>query len=278
MNFEKDLFEKEGLKIDKERVLTYSQLSCPLECRYCFVDDMNYNQKSGVAYLSENQFELLENLPDEIKTIMLGCDTEFFQSENDSLKTLERLSDLGRDISIITKFALRPSFLAKLKEVSAKLKQRGNLFVFSETIPCLESHKKWEPKAPIPERRIKTLKDASGQGLDTMVAIRPLLPDISEDEIRRIIELTKDSCFGYYSGPLYLKNLDSGLIDANDKSLKIEKVQPHWMPAENEFYRIEKVGQMEYLREVLNKYSVPLFEGAGEGIKYLRQKYAEHRN
>ena len=45
MDFEKNIYEQHGLKIDRDRVLTYSQLSCPLECRYCFVNDLNFNQK-----------------------------------------------------------------------------------------------------------------------------------------------------------------------------------------------------------------------------------------
>lgn len=88
MDFDKNIFEKAGLKIDEDRVLTYSQLSCPLECKYCFVEDLNPDQKRNVAYLSEKQLELLKELPEEVKTIMLGCDTEFFQSKEDSLKIL----------------------------------------------------------------------------------------------------------------------------------------------------------------------------------------------
>lgn len=43
MSFESGQFEEKGLKLDKDRVLTYSQLSCPFGCRYCFVDDLNFN-------------------------------------------------------------------------------------------------------------------------------------------------------------------------------------------------------------------------------------------
>ncbi len=45
MEIEKNIYEQKGLKIDHDRVLTYSQLSCPLECSYCFVEDLNFNQK-----------------------------------------------------------------------------------------------------------------------------------------------------------------------------------------------------------------------------------------
>lgn len=42
-------YDEAGLKIDKNRVLTYSQLSCPLECTYCFVNDMTTNQNKNVS-------------------------------------------------------------------------------------------------------------------------------------------------------------------------------------------------------------------------------------
>src|SRR3989338_2760328 len=99
-------YDEAGLKIDHERVLTYSQLSCPLECAYCFVNDMTTNQQKEVAYLTENQIDLLENLPEEIRLIMLGCDTEFFQNKPQSLDILRRISKFGRDISMITKIPI----------------------------------------------------------------------------------------------------------------------------------------------------------------------------
>ncbi len=56
---QKEVFEKIGLVLDKERVLTYSKLSCPLDCRYCFVEEMAHEQQRGVSYLSDEQFEML---------------------------------------------------------------------------------------------------------------------------------------------------------------------------------------------------------------------------
>lgn len=84
MNIEREDFGKEGLIIDKERVLTYSELSCPFDCRYCFVGDMDTNQQRNVPYLTEQQFGLIEQLPEEVSLIMLGCDTEFF-NQNQTL-------------------------------------------------------------------------------------------------------------------------------------------------------------------------------------------------
>lgn len=269
--FENNKYEKAGLKFDKDRVLTYSHLSCPLECKYCFVDDINFNQEKDVAYLDDGQFELLEKLPEEIKLIMLGCDTEFFQSKNNSLETLERLSKIGKDISVITKLNLSADFIKIIGETNKKLKEKGNFLSLSISIPCMESYTKWEPKTPDPKKRIETLKLAYREGLKTMIALRPLLPDVSIEELEEIIVLTKDYSSGYYSGPLYLKKLDGELINKNDEDLVIEKeIQPHWMPDGNVFYKIIKKGQIENLSELLAKHNKPLFEGAAEGMRYLK--------
>ncbi|MDO8486482.1 MAG: radical SAM protein [Candidatus Staskawiczbacteria bacterium] len=261
-------FEKEGLKLDQNRVLTYSQLSCPLNCTYCFVKDINFNQKKKVPYLSERQYQLITELPEEISLIMLGCDTEFFQSKKNSLDILRKLIALHKDISVITKLELSNAFIKNLKEIDRELTKNGNLFSFSVSIPCMESAKEWEPKAPHPLKRIETLKLVHQAGIKTLVAIRPLLPNISVEELSRIIEPTKDYCCGYYSGPLYLKNPDHLLIDKS--VLKIERLQPHWMPSGNIFYKVERDGQLNLLKSLLDKHGKCLFEGAAEGIYYLK--------
>lgn len=275
MSFERNVFERHGFKIDKDRVLTYSQLSCPLDCKYCFVDDMNSNQEKGVAYLTEEQLKIIGDLPEEIKLIMLGCDTEFFQHKEESLKILERIAQYKKDISVITKLPLSKDFVSKLKNIDLKLKENGNMMTFSVSLTSLDSAKFWEPHVPSPDKRIETLKNVYNSDIKTMVAIRPLLPAVPIEEIEELINKTKDYSVGYYSGPLYLKNLDEGLI-GDKSSLHIEELQPHWMPEGNTFYKIEKPGQMDQLISILDSYNKPLFEGAAEGMNYIKS-YEEHR-
>jgi DNA repair photolyase len=270
MNLEKDVYEQNGLKIDRNRVLTYSQLNCPLECRYCFVDDLNFNQKRKVAYLTQKQLGLLEKLPEEITLIMLGCDTEFFQSKQAALVILQKLLSLKKDVSVITKFGLSQNFLEKVEQIAGEFARNGNILAFSVSLPCMDSAKIWESGAPRPEKRIKTLQLAHLLGLKSLVAMRPLLPSVCNAELEEIICATKDFCIGYYSGPLYLKSLD--LLTAEERvSFKIETIQPHWMPEGNAFYRVDRLGQAEELMRLLNKYGKPLFEGAAEGIEYLKR-------
>lgn len=271
MKFNPQTFENNGLKIDQDRILTYSQLSCPLDCRYCFVDDLNFNQKRNVSYLSNNQLELLNTLPKEINLIMLGCDTEFFQNPKEAIEILNKIVNLKKDISLITKLALSNKTFSDLDQINKQMEKQGNLLTFSVSIPCYESANFWEPKAPVPQKRILTLEKAKNIGIKTMVAIRPLLPNVSTQELEHIIRETHTKSDGYYAGPLYLKTIDDEmkiLIEAN--KCIVSSIQPAWMPNGNTFYKIEKPEQHNVLSELLKKYDRPLFEGAAEGINFLK--------
>ena len=274
MNNPFEKFEQQGIKIDQERALTYSKLSCPFGCTYCFVDEMNQEQSKGAVYLDDQQLELLKNLPEQVKLIMLGCDTEFFQNKKEALEILEKLSVLGKDISVITKIPLSEEYVNSLLEIHNKVKGNGNIFSFSTSITCISEPilAKYEPGVPSPEKRIETLSSVYAKGIPTTVAIRPLLPDVSDEEIRDIVNKTKDYCFGYYSGPLYLKEERIKLLLPGYES-KIEKEhKPHWMLDGNQYQALEKDGQIEFLASVVEEANKKFFDGAADAVEYLRSR------
>jgi DNA repair photolyase len=277
MKFEKSLFEEEGIRIDKDRVLTYSHLSCPLDCKYCFIDDLRFNQLKNVAYLTEKQWDLIKKLPDNIRLIMLGCDTEFFQNKEEALSILTKLAETNRDVSVITKLSLSEDFIKRLGDINKRMRSHNNVLSFSVSLPCFESSKLWEPKAPSPQKRIKTLQRAREAGLMTLVAIRPLLPNLNIQEIERIISSTKEYTDGYYSGPLYLKDFDDKIkSEYGLEGCRVEQVEPHWMPGKNSFYKISREGQEKMLAEIIKRNNKPFFEGAAEGIKLLKSNYEKY--
>lgn len=271
-HFEK--FEQQGIKIDQERALTYSKLSCPFGCNYCFVDEMNQEQSKGVIYLDDKQLELLKNLPEQVKLIMLGCDTEFFQNKKEALEILEKLSGLGKDISVITKIPLSDEYVSSLFAIHNKIKEKGNILSFSISITCISEPMlaKYEPGVPSPEKRIETLSSVYAKGIPATVAIRPLLPDISDEEIRSIVAKTKDYCFGYYSGPLYLKQERIKLLLPEHELRAKEEHQPHWMLEGNQYQALEKDGQMELLASVVKESGKEFFDGGADVVEYLRKK------
>lgn len=267
---EKNDFEQVGLKIEGDRVLTYSKLSCPLDCTYCFVDDMDFNQERGIAYLSSEQYELLNQLPEDVRMIMLGCDTEFFQQKEEAMEILNILAEQNRDLSVVTKLPLAHEYIQQMKSVSDRVNDQGNIFSFSVSLPCTDSSPIWEPKVPSPERRIETLRNVHESDIKTLLALRPLLPTVSEEELEDIISRTKDYQHGYYSGPLYLKDPEHPSL-AGVADLDIEEIQPPWMPEGNTFFRVEKRGQMEMLESIIEKHGQNLYEGAADAMNHLRE-------
>jgi len=273
---ERSSYESANLTIDEDRVLTYSNIACPLDCKYCFSNDLirGYENESGV-YLSEEQFDLLEQLPPDVSTIMLGCDTEFLLDKPQAIRVLERLSTMGKDLSVITKLPLSEEYVLRLAEINDKLKENGNLLTFSVSIACTDSQGKWEPRVPSVAARVETLRRASAAGIATMAAIRPLIPDVAESELDAIIDMTKDCVVGYYSGPLYLKELSEETLTAEDLAVlgctvseEVEDV--HWMPEGNRFLKIENPRLMAHLKSKIEQSGSILFEGAADGMNYLR--------
>jgi DNA repair photolyase len=275
-----ETFEQHGLKIDKERVLTYSKLSCPLGCTYCFVDEMSQEQSRKVSYLTEPQIKLLQNLPEQVKLIMLGCDTEFFQNKKESIEILKKLSTFRKDVSVITKLPLSEEFINILGDINTEIKQHGNILSFSVSIPCLSDamFEKYEPRVPHPNKRIETLSAVHKKGIPTTTAIRPLLPDVSDEELENIVNKTKDYCFGYYSGPLYLKDDKIKLLLPEYESNPENEQEPHWMLGENKYQAIKKDGQMEFLTSLVQKNGREFFDGVADSIEYLRKKKSNEKS
>jgi DNA repair photolyase len=271
-----DDFQKENLVIESDRVLVYSKMICPLGCRYCFVEDLE--RRCGDirnVYMSPAQLELLGKLPENVRMIMLGCDTEFFQDEDEAERVLREVSVLGKDVSVITKLNLSERMIKVLRETADTMRKRDNILSFSVSIPCLESSKLWEPNAPEVKERIETLKKVFEVDIPSMVAIRPLIPNITEAEIDKIVELTSPYVFGYYSGPLYVRELNNRVLtveDISNSDLSISETEPDWMPKGNKFIKIENPKLMVYLRSVIEKHSKILFDGAAQGINFIKDK------
>ncbi|MDR1410129.1 MAG: radical SAM protein [Oscillospiraceae bacterium] len=276
-NREFSRYEALNLKIDEDRVLTYSNIACPLDCKYCFANEIirGHENEDGI-YLSEEQFGLLEQLPADIKTVMLGCDTEFLQDKTQALQILKRLTAISKDISVITKLPLDDKFIAELAEIDNTLRRNGNFLTFSVSLACTKSKDKWELRTPSVASRVETLRKVCEAGIDSMVAIRPLIPNIEPCELDEIIDATKDYVVGYYSGPMYLKELSDDTINAEELASlgcvvneEIEEV--HWMPEGNKFLKIESPKLMAYLQNKIEQSGKILFEGAADGMDYLRE-------
>lgn len=172
---------------------------------------------------------------------------------------------------MITKIPIAESLLNGIEEIYKEMRARGNILSVSISIPCIsaEMNQKYEPGVPSPERRIETVKLIASKNIPTMLAIRPLLPDVSEEELRAIVNLTKDHVLGYYSGHLYL-NDDRISKLLPETAVEAEEKQPHRMLDGNTFKEILEEGQMEFLQRIVKEAGKEFFEGAAEGMKFIK--------
>jgi DNA repair photolyase len=169
---------------------------------------------------------------------------------------------------------LDDNFVENLRIISNEMKNNNNIIIFSTSIPCFDSSSKWEPKVPKVEKRIDTLRRISDTGIDSMVAVRPLIPNIEKSEIDKIIESTSPYVFGYYSGPLYMKDFDNELLqrdELEELGCTFEEIEPNWMPKGNKFIKIENPELMAYLQDKVKSFGKEFFAGAAQGIEFLRK-------
>lgn len=73
-------------------------------------------------------------------------------------------------------------------------KQFGNLLVFGMSLPTLNDRlsKIYEPKAPSPTQRLKTLQAAKEAGLHVYVAMAPTYPECDETNLRMTMQAIKE--------------------------------------------------------------------------------------
>lgn len=268
-----------GMHFEQEqgRILTYGGRICPLGCKYCFdepVDRRGLVQLESLQPLSAEG--KVQPLPSEVSVVVPYCNTDLFIDRNEAQNNLNYWSRQGKDVAVSTKVLLNEKDLDWLLEIQQAMAKNGNVFVLSSSIPCLgpESTQHWEPDVAAPEKRIEALKLAHQKGLNNLVAIRPLLPDVSADELEKIVGSTHEYCSGYFAGSLRLKKNDPLLADLAKRvpDLNVSKeAQVSWMPSGNKFCEVTRAGQEQELRNIISSHNQQLFSGVIEGVNFIKE-------
>jgi DNA repair photolyase len=127
-----------------------------------------------------------------------------------------------------------------------------------------------EPYAPAPDRRIENLRRLADAGIATVVAIRPLLPVVPDDELFTIVDRTKDTCQGYISGPFYFKNLAPELL--GDQVADLEQVIVPWMNDQSPWYKLHTPEREQRLaRYVEQRAGQRFYEGIVEALHEIKR-------
>ena len=173
----------------------HTGLGCKFGCLYCYIWDMGFRGEPRAYPLSGLQlaYAIASNPAVAVgrngTLLAYGSVTEPFMdvSRERSFEYLASVAELlGNPIQLSTKAYLSSEDASRLKELVGY----GSFLV---TIVSLSMSKLLEPNAPSPAKRFETIRNLRRAGLHVCLFLRPILPGISLNEFREILERA-DEC------------------------------------------------------------------------------------
>lgn len=227
MSIEKSGFKYKSLSESNLNVA----VGCSHSCRFCYVGQMLNKQKKALAkYGVEDpdsqwgNYSFIRPLDEEVflkslkkaeetpidelskdghRAVMLSTTTDAYQTirHSDRAKQKELQEQLRTNVRralelILTESTLNVRILTRspLAEGDFDLYKRFvNRLLFGMSLPSLNNKlvRKYEPNAPAPSQRLKTLKKAKKAGLNIYVAVAPTFPECDEADLRATLEEVK---------------------------------------------------------------------------------------
>ena len=158
----------------------------------------NWDEKKFLASLRKAENTPRDDLnPDGNRAVIYSSTTDPYQAwptpelRERSREIMRRSLELIRDRSSLNVRILTRSPLAK-KDFDLYL-SFGHRLVFCMSIATLNNRlaRMYEPNAPAPTQRLKTLQEAKKAGLHVGVAIAPTYPECDEADLRATLEVAK---------------------------------------------------------------------------------------
>lgn len=189
--------------VEKNRVLVPVGEPCTFGCRYC------YTRGGEVGLSRVDVSEVLSHFQQfakkaSFKTIQFGYDGDPFANPERGITMLKQLSTMGKHVNFSTKAMLDASTLDALDGIRRHMQFAGTTLSALVSLSCWDSAQIVEPHTPSPQERMLTVANLKHIALPVFIAVRPILPHISDDEYERIVdEGMKAGCDGFILGPLY---------------------------------------------------------------------------
>lgn len=146
--------------------------------------------KADAAKLLRAEFSKPSYKPEQI---LIGINTDCYQPSERKLEItrsiLQVMAECNHPCSIITKSALILRDLDILAPMAAK-----NLVRVAVTLGTLDAelHRKLEPRAPRPDKRLATMKALSEAGIPVTIMTAPIIPALNDHEIEDLLQAAKD--------------------------------------------------------------------------------------
>lgn len=241
--------------------------TCPYRCIYCFATNPNYKSGKDLTSVSDKELKALAENNDILQP---ACDSELLLYPNWK-ELLTRMALLKKSISFATKMEIKDEDIEFLKQINQKLNEFGEILNVGVTIIKWDSYKEIEPCAPSPEKRIQTLKKLYENGIGCSLIIRPLFPDSSFSDLKKIVDRSQAFCYGYLIGPLYANDSVLQYLKQRNVSYILERKSPDW----NQKKALSVIKTPELERE-LEKYIIhfnkKFFRSNSECVSFIREK------
>lgn len=240
-------------KVEKNRVLVPVGEACSFGCKYC------YTRGGEVGPPKVKREEILQELKkfsQEAKfgLIQFGYDGDPFVRPERGIWMLQELAKLGKHITFSTKALIEGSLLERLSTIQQEMASQKTIMVALISVSCWESAHRIEPHTPTPRERMMTVSNLKKVGIPTLIALRPLLPNIADEEYEHVIdEGIRASSDGFILGPLYgdvkrrfVRFIPTDMLEKTPsviESVSWSAHEPTWIRYENTS-RSQRIAQM----------------------------------
>ncbi|TIH11695.1 hypothetical protein D0S45_19705 [Marinifilum sp. JC120] len=186
---------------------------CLFNCPFCYVNSsyLSFRRKDVRGII-----DWLKSHKGEFDIVYISGDTDSFAGKSRQKEAVELIEaieyEFDVEIMITTRAIIENDNLERLKIVKQKLKQKGLNFYACVSISQLNQKEDLEPK-PIPSvnKRIEQLERFKKAGMKTILAMRPFLPVVPDEDYLGILELCKPHIDIVLGKEWYADNL--GLMD-----------------------------------------------------------------
>jgi DNA repair photolyase len=174
---------------------------CIHGCTYCFARPYHEFLGYGAGTDFETKIVAKINAPmllrDELKRSRRNIDSLNFSFTTDPYLPIEANYELTRNcLKVCRDFRIPVGIVTKsplvTRDIDVLTKMNATVY-FSIPFLTIEKSKPFEPYVPVPEARFRAMKTLAEAGIETGIALAPVIPSYSEADIPALLELAKES-------------------------------------------------------------------------------------
>ena len=174
---------------------------CIHGCTYCFARPYHEYLGYGAGTDFETKIVAKINAPEllrsELKRSRKTIDSLNFSFTTDPYLPIEANYELTREcLKVCRDFRIPVGIVTKSPLVTRDidvLSQMNATVYFSIPFATIEKSKPFEPYVPVPEARFRAMKILSDAGIETGIAVAPVIPSYSEPDIPALLERAKEN-------------------------------------------------------------------------------------